>query len=304
MRPADGITLAVLGVVVATLGVRATSGIDLGRALALHAALLAGYAALAFIAGRLTEGDRGSVLRAMAVVGVMFTLYTTLGHVAFEAIPWRGDALLAEIDRALFFGVSPAIWVAPRIGTAATEAFSFIYALFIPYLYMSIFLGLIGRPAREREAFFTGFALLYAASFLGYLFVPARGPIVHQAADFPGPLAGGYFHGLVVSAIDRMGGPHGAFPSLHVGASAFACAFDLRHNRLRGLIYLPVVALIGVATIVLRFHYVVDLVAGFALALAALKGGHGWSGWRETSAYTPREGFELLGELRTRGDAV
>jgi hypothetical protein len=84
-------------------------------------------------------------------------------------------------------------------------------------------------------------------------------------------LGGGFFHQLVVTSIDRMGGPHGAMPSLHIGASVFACAFDLRYNRLRGLTYLPVVMLIYAATLVLRYHYVIDLVAGTLLGIAAIR---------------------------------
>jgi membrane-associated phospholipid phosphatase len=84
------------------------------------------------------------------------------------------------------------------------------------------------------------------------------------------PLRGGFFHRTVVEAIDGLGGPHGAFPSLHVGASFLAAWFDLRHhNALRGLIYVLPVALIAAATIVLRYHWVVDLFAGILLALLA-----------------------------------
>jgi membrane-associated phospholipid phosphatase len=71
-------------------------------------------------------------------------------------------------------------------------------------------------------------------------------------------------------AIETMGGPHGAFPSLHVGASFLVVWFDLRHrNFLRGLIYVPLVLMIALATIVLRYHWVVDLIAGVTLALVA-----------------------------------
>jgi membrane-associated phospholipid phosphatase len=75
-------------------------------------------------------------------------------------------------------------------------------------------------------------------------------------------LEGGFFHDMVVQGIDSVGGPKGAFPSLHVGASVYLCMFDLTTNRLRGLTYLPIVLLIYLATVFLRYHYVVDLVAG------------------------------------------
>jgi membrane-associated phospholipid phosphatase len=136
---------------------------------------------------------------------------------------------------------------------------------------MSVLLGLVGRPARERDEFVTGFAFLYALSFLGYLFVPARGPVVQLAGDLVPLAQGGFFHAAVLRSIEGFGGPHGAFPSLHVGASFLAAGFDLRRgDRLRGWIYVPLVLLIAVATIVLRYHYAVDLVAAVLLASGAL----------------------------------
>jgi len=266
LHPADRATLFILAVVTATLAVSAAWGRPVAGALALHAAILAGFGALAWaLAGR-----PRSVVRGVAVIAVMFTLYSTLGHVAFQAIPWTADPWLAMLDRALLLGDSPSLWADPLGATGWVELLSIFYAAFIPYLYLSILLGLVGRAPEERDEFVTGFAILYALSFLGYLFLPARGPIVHMAEQFATPLAGGRVHALVVASIDRLGGPHGAFPSLHLGASFWAMTFDLRHrNTLRGLIYVPLVVLIAAATVVLRYHYVVDLIAGAALALVA-----------------------------------
>jgi hypothetical protein len=50
----------------------------------------------------------------------------------------------------------------------------------------------------------------------------------------------------------------------------YLCLFDLRTNRLRGLTYLPMVLLIYVATIFLRYHYIVDLIAGTVIAAGCI----------------------------------
>ncbi|HYJ79617.1 MAG TPA: phosphatase PAP2 family protein [Longimicrobiaceae bacterium] len=266
LHPADRATLFILAVVTATLAASLAAGRPVAGALALHAGLLAGFAAAAWWLARRPR----PLLHGMTVLGVMFALYTTLGHVAFEAIPWIADPWLAAADRALLLGRSPALLLDRGWTHTEVEVLAFCYAVFIPYLYLCIFLGLVGRPPGERGEFVTGFAVLYALSFLGYLFLPARGPIVEMATLFSGPLPGGTFHRLVVRSIDDLGGPHGAFPSLHLGASFYAMWFDLRHGTpLRGLIYLPLVAMIAAATLVLRYHYAVDLVAGVLLALVA-----------------------------------
>jgi membrane-associated phospholipid phosphatase len=258
-------------VVTATLAAAVAQGVPLGHDLALHAALLAGFGAVAFALRRHPNGRATPYVRGVAVIGVMFTLYSTLGHVAFRAIPWLADPALARADRLMALGRSPSLLLQSAGTPGWTEFLAVFYAAFIPYLYLSILLGLVGRPAAQREEFVTAFALLYAASFLGYLFLPARGPVVYMANDFAAPLAGGRVHALVVQSIEGFGGPHGAFPSLHVGASFLAAAFDLRRgDRLRGWIYVPLVVLIAVATLVLRYHYAVDLVAAVLLASGAL----------------------------------
>jgi len=150
-----------------------------------------------------------------------------------------------------------------------TEFLSAIYSLFIPYLYISASVGMLGRPRREWQRFLNGFSGLYAISMLGYVFMPAHGPIVFLDAGFPKPLSGGYFLDLVTIGTAVSGGEHGAFPSLHVGASVFICLFDLESNRLRGLIYLPVVILILLSTIGLRYHYAFDVIVGASLGMAA-----------------------------------
>lgn len=270
IRPCEQATLGFLLVAVATLGVRAAGGAPAWGAFAGHAALLAVFALLAALCARGGEAPWAVYGRVFAVC-LLFTsiLYASVGRAGFQAFPAR-DALVARADAALCGGRSPALWMERHVTFGRLEFFSFIYGFFIPYLYLSIFLGSVGRPAHEREEFLTGFAITYAAAFLGYLFVPARGPVEFHAADFQSALQGGFFHRVVLHGVGSTGGNLGAFPSLHVGASAYACLFDLRTNRLRGLTYVPLVPLIAVATIVLRYHYVTDLLVGVAIASAAV----------------------------------
>jgi 1-acyl-sn-glycerol-3-phosphate acyltransferase len=207
------------------------------------------------------------IVSAVAVVTVLMTLYSTLAEPGFVLMGRSFDPFLARFDRALFLGHDPALiaqmFVTPRV----LEFFSFIYGIFIPYLWLSIMLGTIGRERHERAAFVLGLAVVYALSYLGYLFVPARGPVEYYT--FAIPLHGGRFHDLVLQSVAATGGNHGAFPSLHVGASAYLCLFDLRRNRVRGLTWAPIVLLIAISTIVLRYHYVADILTGFAIAFVA-----------------------------------
>lgn len=233
----------------------AAFAIDAREALPLHL----GIAILFVIAIAVAHRFDAPIVSEIAIVIVLMTLYSTLAEPAFILMGRSFDALLARHDVALL--------VEPLITRRVLESFSFIYGIFIPYLWLSIVLGTIGRERHERAAFVLGLAVVYSISYLGYLFLPARGPVEFYA--FAAPLHGGRFHELVLRSVAATGGNHGAFPSLHVGASAYLCLFDLRRNRVRGLTWAPIVLLIAMSTVVLRYHYVADILAGFVIAFLA-----------------------------------
>ncbi len=261
MLPRSPLPKAV-GLVCALLAVICIAfAIDARAALPLHAAMLAALLIVTVLA------RRHSLVVVFAIVAVLMTLYQTVAEPAFVLMGRSFDAVLAAADRGLLFGRDPALLAAVFAHGSTLEFFSFVYGVFIPYLWLSILLGCLGRPAGERDAFVLGLSITYTLAYLGYLFLPSRGPVEWYA--FAAPLHGGRFHDLVLHSVAATGGNHGAFPSLHVGASAYLCLFDLRRNLLRGLTYLPVVLLIAVSTVLLRYHYLVDLVTGLAIALLA-----------------------------------
>ena len=262
----DRCTLALLAVVFAVFSVCRALGAAPAGPWALHALLLFSFALLTAVIVRYPGAAWVPWARAIGTVTVMMILYASLGRPVLSMIPWRADAWIEATDRFLFAGRSPARWAAAHVGDRGIEFWSAIYGFFVPFLYLSIFLGCVGRPERERSRFLAGFAVTYALAYLGYLFLPTTGPI-----EFLGtaPPRGGAVHRLIVESVASTGGNHGAFPSLHVGASTFLCLFDLRHDRLRGLTYAPMVVLIAFSTLFLQYHYVVDLLAGVAIALAA-----------------------------------
>jgi hypothetical protein len=268
IHPADRTILALL-VLAAVVALVAwpIKGAPLTYLVAAQVALLAGFTLAAILLARFERYQWVLWARPVATVTVIFTLYSTLGLLGVAAMPYLADAWLWRADRWLLdFDLSLAIQ--PYQTWGRVEFFSFVYACFIPYIYLSLFLGCLGRPPLERDQYLTGWVFTYAISYLGYLFVPAHGPGVYQAAEYAVALQGGFFYHTVVVGNEMTGGLQGVFPSLHVGGSVYHCLFDLRTNRLRGLTYLPMVLLIYVATIFLRYHYLVDLIAGTAIAAA------------------------------------
>lgn len=288
VAPADWASLFILSTVTITLLVAWLGGANVRGWFLVHLLMLIGYAALTVTMIRNRDAGWVPWARALVVIHVMFGLYSTLGRVVFVAIPWNADPWLDVVDNWLFGGVSPALWAQRWLSYGSVEFFSFCYGIFIPYLYLSILTGLVGRPDHERRRFVSGFAILYSISFLGYLYLPAKGPIVQNSAEFTTALSGGFWHGIVLRSIEAAGGPHGAFPSLHVGAASYACIFDLRYNRLRGATYLPLVVLIAIATVLLRYHYVIDWVVGLCIAGFATWLSHVWTArWEAANRFEP-----------------
>jgi hypothetical protein len=247
--------------------------------LTVHVLLLAGFTAAALAMMVWERSPWVQLARPAVTVMLIFTLYSSLGKLGVTAMPYRADATLSALDTWLC-AVNPTLALEPHLAPGQVEFFSFIYAAFIPYIYVTIILNCLGRPPMERDQFLTGWVFTYCLSYLGYLFLPACGPVVFHAGDYRVALSGGYFHDLVLRGVEATGGLQGAFPSLHVGGSLYLCLFELRTNRLRGLIYLPLALLIYASTVVLRYHYVVDLIAGTGIAVVCLPlGRSAFRGW-------------------------
>jgi hypothetical protein len=237
-----------------------------------HVLGLALYAV--FITWMLRYGEQrwALALRAWATIGcVIGGLYFSLGPVAFGAIPWRADPWLSAWDTALGWGISPSLACASLARPWAVEFFSFAYGVFLPFLYVSMLLNCWGRPIEENRRFVNGLACVYCIGYVFYLALPSEGPVAYLAAAYPSPLQGGFFFRQMLQGVALSGGNHGAFPSLHVAVSLYLSLFDLRHNRVRGAIFLPLALWIAFATLLLRWHYLVDVLAGCLLALAALR---------------------------------
>lgn len=125
--------------------------------------------------------------------------------------------------------------------------------------------------------FAIGSVLVSCIGQLGYVAVPAQGPIHHLADQFQQPLRGGMFFDLVLQTVAAGGAMKDVFPSLHTAGPVWFALFSIRRvRRMRapGRVVAAVVssffaANIMVSTVVLRWHHWVDVIAGFALAAGA-----------------------------------
>jgi membrane-associated phospholipid phosphatase len=219
-------------------------------------------------AGPALETAAGAKLRLAVYPAGLAAAYMNMGPALGRAgaCPW--DAELLWLDR-LLTGTTPSVVLQPLVHPLLTDALSLCYGLFIPYFGTSLIWYFFGELPVARR-FFAGLIGLYSVGFLGYLLVPAGGPYLAFPDLFSLPLTGGWPTEANATLVAIGGNKVDVFPSLHCAASAFVLAFDRRHSRGRFRVFLVPVAGLWFSTLYLRFHYLVDLVAGFALAALAL----------------------------------
>lgn len=260
LGPVDRLTLAFLAFLAA---VAATASVV--AALVPIAVLAAAVIVAAYRADRSRWHALVHDYLAIAVVAASFYL---VGALVPAANARRWDVELARVDATLF-GALPALWRG-ALGRPwwLTDVASLAY---VSYYVIPVAIGVALHSAsrrREFESFVFVVVATFFVSFLGYFAMPALGPRVPHALE-GATLGGGaasdavrwFLRTLETSKLD-------AFPSGHTAISLVVVAYGC---RLLPRWRLPLVALlVGIlfATVYLSLHYVIDLVAGAAVAAA------------------------------------
>lgn len=195
-----------------------------------------------------------------------------LNPVLWDDIYWRTDAWLRPLvdgSIALRTALSPMI---------ALDS-NFYMIAFIAMFYISFCFHALKSPQQFRTLFLA--ALLFQGlGALAYLVAPAIGPFLYESGIEPlqteaqssmlkvraDLLAGG------ATWLADKGGTHitvglAAMPSLHTGGSFLFLLFAWRYARVLVPLYTLLFGFIAIDAVASRWHYIVDLPAGIALAL-------------------------------------
>ena len=180
------------------------------------------------------------------------------------------DWLLASIDKFLFLGEQPSFLLEKFISPFLTEYMNFSYGFYI-FLF-PIILGLFYFQRKYQAFYSLRRALIIAImiSFAFYLAVPAVGPYIVFEDFYSIELQGGYITQATQKLLDLFLYNRGEFPSLHVALSAIILFFSYKYSRKLFIFYLPLIPSLWFATLYLRLHYFVDIIAGFLLAFFAI----------------------------------
>ena len=176
------------------------------------------------------------------------------------------DQWLADLDFRIW-GAHPSVWLERVHTPALTEILQLVYTLFIPaVLYIAWALWRQGR-ARDFQYYAFLIALGFLTSYIGYILVPARGPrfLLKDLQHFP--LRGLWLFQAMQSTLDRLESAHyDCFPSGHTELTILACWGSRLLSKRWFRVYLAYTPCIIFATVYLRYHYTVDLLAGIVTA--------------------------------------
>jgi membrane-associated phospholipid phosphatase len=178
------------------------------------------------------------------------------------------DAWAAGVDASLWT-VDPTAWLAARQAPALTEFLQVCYTLFLPAVLGLA--GLLWLQKKTAEFRFYAFvlALGFLASYLGYLAVPVRGPRFLEHG-LP-PLRGLWFTPIMQQALDKLESAHyDCFPSGHTELTILACWGSRMASRKLHYLFWVYTPCIIFATVYLRYHYTIDVLAGALLAFVLI----------------------------------
>jgi membrane-associated phospholipid phosphatase len=275
-KPVDVLTTAFASALL-VVGLAGLSGLE-DRGILLRMGVVAVAPALiAVLRRRNPDPSRPlQILLDFYVIACVVAIFDGLGPLIRAVHPTDYDASLVAFDRALF-GVDPTVAL-ERVATPfLSDVLTVFYAL---YYFHPIVLGALvfrddaARPAARdfpRYAFVMVF--VFYVSYAGYFLVPSIGPryTVTHASPLPrGAISQAIDHTLDVLEKNK----RDCFPSGHTMVLTAVLLEARRRSKKTFWVFLPFALGLFVATVYCRYHYVADVLAGFALALAAVPAGN------------------------------
>jgi hypothetical protein len=230
---------------------------------------------LVLVRGRLIASSFWSaLLYRIGIYGTVQQSYFFFKHLLPVVNPGTLDRQLYALDL-LLFGFEPAVWADQFVNPFTTEWFAFFYFCYFFLLAAHIFPIVFGaRDQLLLGEFMLGMLIIVCIGHTGYILVPGFGPYRAMPEMFRHELPSGLWMDLVWSTVRSNGAMKDIFPSLHTAGPCFIAMFSFRNrDRLPFRYTWPLLTffaanIIG-ATMFLRWHYVIDVFAGFGLATLA-----------------------------------
>ncbi len=176
------------------------------------------------------------------------------------------DEVLIKIDHAIF-GVHPTVWLERFISPFLTDVLQIAY---ISYYLMAVSLGIALLAKNKQEEFdeaVFGIVLCFYLSYIGYILFPAIGPRFTLDSLQTTDLQASSFTLAIQNTLnDLERNRTDAFPSGHTAVALMTLYYSRRMGeKVLSYVLEPFVLALVFSTVYLRYHYVVDIVAGILL---------------------------------------
>jgi len=196
-------------------------------------------------------------------------LYKEVERLAPVLGDWRLTAAIPAWESALFGG-QPSLYLSERLPFVPLS--EYLHFCYLSYVIVIPSVAAYWYVSGRRAAFGELLLLLSTALLASYLFfilLPVDSPYYLSQRLGP-PLSGHFFFDLVHQVSARGGARGGAFPSAHVSGAVVVSLVAWRHQRRLAYLLVPFAVSVMIATVYGRFHYVLDTLAGAALAIAVV----------------------------------
>lgn len=209
----------------------------------------------------------------------MLVVFDSLEWLVHHVNPEDIDPILIKLDY-MIFNTHPTVMLERIVTPFLTDLFQIAY---LTYYFIPISFGVLLLRNNQREDFERSLFLIlfcFYLSYLGYILMPALGP--RFAIDH---LHNANLKGfLVAEPIQRClnyleGIKRDAFPSGHSAIALIVLYLAYRFRRGFFWIALPIVLALLFSTVYCRYHYVVDVIAGFGLTISTIILGEWYYEW-------------------------
>lgn len=274
--------------------------------------------AVIIILANLDHSGRSRVLRFISRWYTIPLIYVTFKEMYFMVHPINPhdlDLVLIHLDRVIF-GTDPTAFL-DRIATPGlTEFLQICYSSFY-ILWLILGIDLL-RNHNEEGFFYFLFVLMlgFYTSYAGYLLVPAIGPrfTLYDFSKLNEQLPGLYLTPMLRDIINSGESitnvakaaalaQRDCFPSGHTEMTLITIATAIRFRAKSAMIIIPIGTGLIFATVYMRYHYGVDVIAGALVGVAVLASA-GWLYEKLSGGRKEKKGTAGVDRIHVEADAV
>jgi len=229
-----------------------------------------------YIACKFPENGIIKLLHIFYFFAVLLISFSNLGL----TIPYFSsykDIYLIKIDKWLFLGEYPHIILKKYSYPLFIEVLQWAYSTFY---FLPIFLAIILIRLQKFEELNLGITIIVATfylNYIGYILVPAVGPRFTLVANTPytiipilkDDLKGVFLFRFLYDSLYKLElNKVDCFPSGHTAITLLIIYLSYKYARKMFYLFLIIGTLLILATVFIRYHYIVDII--FAIPLAIL----------------------------------